>query len=62
MPLFKIEYYDPEKEENVTVEKNFDDWRVGNHPRSRLVSPAKEVAEDWAYMAADKHWYQVTPL
>ena len=51
---FEIQYRDPETEETITVEKEFDD----NPPEF----PAKLWAEDYAYTRADKGWYRVREL
>jgi hypothetical protein len=53
MPKFKIEYWDPKKEEYVEDVVEFED--------TETVS-ADEWAEDAAYTAANKHWHQVTRL
>ena len=47
---FKITYRDPQTDECATVKMEFDDTPE---------FPAKMWAEDWAYMKADKGWYEV---
>lgn len=54
MPLFQIKYEDPDTQEICTVEKVFKDSEGGGD----II--AAEWAEDYAYMMADKGWYEIT--
>lgn len=53
MTKFRIEYFDPKQEIEITVEKEFFD---------SADCPAAMWAEDWAYTAADKHYHKVTEV
>jgi hypothetical protein len=48
--LFRITYMCPEREELITVDKEFEDGTD---------ITALEWAEDWAYSMADKGYYSV---
>lgn len=51
--IFRITYFDPVEEKEVTVEKEFED------------SPtltALDWAKDWAYSAADKGWCNIVEV
>jgi hypothetical protein len=51
--MFRIEYFDPETQAKVSVDQVFSSWEHGT---------AREVAEDWAYSAADKGRATITSL
>jgi hypothetical protein len=50
---FKIQYRDPDTDEIITIEEDFED-------SERF--PAKMWAEDKAYSLADKGWNRVTEI
>ena len=56
MPIFKVEYKDPETEEIVVEERVFE----GSEDDPTMT--AEEWAKDYAYTMADKGWNQVTEI
>lgn len=68
MSLFKITYTDPDTQEEIVVEKEFNDTPpMGIIPGYNSVNlpngiSAQEWAEDWAYEMADKGPHTVTQI
>lgn len=56
MTRFLIQYRDPETNEEKEVEQDFED---SHDPH--FIS-AKDWADDYGYMLADKGWYHITEL
>lgn len=67
MSRFRIQYTDPETREECDVEKEFFDspgivTRPDGSTYDSGTITAREWAEDWAYMMADKGPYTITEL